>query len=143
MAKKRRSKRDNTYISQRKKLFRSDPFKTDIFKFPDEIRHLKRGLSDNKKINDYIGADKRYWSPPLHNHLKTISGSAAEITLSKTTIKQPDDLNQKLSFVNPGKVKICQRRRERRIQLFKTGGIGKGKRIRKPHRWTDDSNIKC
>lgn len=97
-----------------------------------------RPLEPKKKplpVNDYLG-DRPHFR-------KTITGNQVTYKATKPVYKKYPSVNDRISFESPKRVLVCRRRKSRREILFKYNKIGKGKGSKKPHRWTDDSKIKC
>lgn len=53
-------------------------------------------------------------------------------------IRENDRINYEIR-----RVMVCERRRNRRVSLFKSGNIGKGQRVNKIRKYNQDSEIKC
>lgn len=70
-------------------------------------------------------------------------GLPVQYRLTRPDNRKIDSYNDRLSFVSPKKVKVCHSRKLRREVLFSLRRIGKGRGVSKPHRWTEDSKIKC
>lgn len=112
-------------------------------------RNLKtdRLLREKYKINiDELSIidDKRYYTPQPDVR-KLTNGVPVSYTLSKKKTKTVlrDPTRAKIAFQSPIKTIVCLRRKTRRIALFASGGIGKGRVVSRIRRRVMESNIKC
>lgn len=135
MARKRRKRK---YLKQRdfttsnrlpdqRVLFRRKEFKRPSY-YPDlrEIQDLRK---------------KYYEEFP-----KRLDGTFAEIYEDER--RSDGYLNKsiagyKVAFRDPDRVVVCKRRLKRRQELFRRRKVGKGAKVSKKRRWTDNSKVRC
>lgn len=127
--KKKRTQRDVLTITRRK-LLRPVKKRTHYDFYSKEIPH-----------------DSRRFKPFQYNQPLTLSGTPAKtfspfVREKKRISNRHTDYNRS-SFYDPRRVSICVRRTQRREYLFKTGKIGKGKRVSSIRRFNDNSRIRC
>lgn len=91
---------------------------------------------------------------PINNDLRrynptkkalTIEGKIPTKTLRKPKSgkKRRDMTRDRFGFRDPHVVDVCRRRRNRRIELFKSGKAGKGRKILGTRKKGRDSDIRC
>ena len=107
----------------------------------DTQTYRKRNL-----LSPNLVLDGRYFHPDPYPY--TMAGTPAKMALRKpkTHKKYRDPTLDTLSFVNPNKVSICQKRRKRRENLFAKQKIGRGKGskfLKKPRRRNEFSDVRC
>lgn len=109
----------------------------------DRLLRRRLNLMDINRLA--IIDDKRYYTPRRTDERKRTDGTPAVYTLSKkkTPAVMRDPTTAKIAFASPLRTIVCLRRKARRIALFKSGGIGKGKVVRRIRRRVSESNIKC
>jgi len=117
---KRGIQRDNNYITKLNKELLSSSF---------YFQDRKRWWQDRRRFQP---EDKVY--DIYHKPSKIIAGS-------------PDDTEKyytnKLHFKSPFKETVCLKRKARRLNLFRKGKVGKGKKVSERRKRNIFSNIKC
>lgn len=125
----RRVQRDTSDITRLRKLLYS-PF---LVKKP-EVKRKREAIPD----------DRRYFRPEMDRAIRKVDGTYAKIVLAHRTRNRPSKGTKvRIAFADPRYVTVCRRRKERRESLFKSGKIGKGKKIFGRKRITEASRIKC
>lgn len=123
----RAEQRGYRYNTKRESSLLYRPF---LFDRPrDIIDDGRRWRPDRKVFRDVLGLQA----------ILTENVSADELSTEKPRWAK----NQQLKFESPLKANVCRRRKRRREHLFKSGSIGKGKKVSEFRKWTEDSNIKC
>lgn len=128
------------------------PAQRNVYKFKEPItvskrRSLLSRLRNNRKYAKYNAlSDNRFYNPLGKRISRLTDGTKA--TLTTTLPKQRssilrDPTKAKISFADPKRTIVCQRRKNRRETLFRRGKVGKGKKVSRIRRRNINSDIKC
>lgn len=145
MAKRKRRKHEVSHYKERSQRETVEFSKTDdlLDSLYDDRRRPERFRHDY--YHEPTIQDRRVFRPITDNAFLNRDGSIAKIEVStRTKSNLPTTIHsEKLAFVNPRQVTVCVRRKERRIALFASRKAGKGKSIKTPKKFDEDSNIRC
>lgn len=75
-----------------------------------------------------------------------VSGKPAVVSYNNTTTQQQiytRSIEARPFFKHPDKVIVCKKRRRRREVLFARRSIGKGAKVSKIRKYTEDSDVRC
>lgn len=99
----------------------------------------RRNIKDNNKKN--------------RNEIRNIERDIIKIRRSKRVAKLVKDIVP-YSYVKPSYLKhmalnqlrlekVCKKRKQRREILFRKGGVGKGRKVKRYRKHTEDSKVRC
>lgn len=131
MAKKRRR--------TRKKLIQRNPIR--ITKRQSLLYEKRKIKKKSPLVDDHRKIRYLLTETPLLEDGRPVSYHLTKP--KKNTYKVYGGLEDRLTFINPKKVPVCQRRKKRREVLFSLQKAGKGKGSRRKRHYNDDSKIKC
>lgn len=108
------------------------------------LRSRRKTVKPKIRRKKNLWEDKRFWSP-LFTENKKIDGTNVEYEISqnKNQALPRSSIPVSIQFANPRKVTVCKKRSERRKTLFARHKVGKGKKVAKKRRMTENSHIKC
>lgn len=121
------------------------PVQRDRVRISEPKRRLLHRPSYFRDAERTIVNDRRRYRPDRHDSLRYDDGRYTEVKTSQETLHgtRYKRLGNRLEFVNPDRIDLCRRRRDRRESLFAKGKIGSGKKVTKNRRYTQESRIKC
>lgn len=126
----RRVKRETVDFTKRDKLFY--PF------FIDERNKPRHKIFTDIEDDRRWRPDRIFKGPLLFDGSKAIR----EVYVRKY-VKSQNIPYLSVRFKNPRETIVCERRRQRRINLFRIGKAGRGKKIFKDRKWNENSYIVC
>lgn len=144
---KGRSRKGNRNRQRGNPQFHKDdrllPFRPSPRHIPSRV---KKSIYQESRFLQTVNDDRRLWKPDLQRRflLYGKKNTPARVRLRNRTVKGKRFKSApRLGFEAATRLRVCQRRHERRETLFRRGKVGRGVRIRTKKRLNPFSKIRC